>query len=118
MQKDVSGRILVDEFIRVYIEAQDFLTQNIFQTEQQLQDYEVQKLDAIEKLNELRHEEALNKYGIMEGSILTVQVLELKQLGRAQGKDVSVIIRCGENTFQTEALHYNDGMTWDEQFKM
>jgi len=117
-QKDHSGRLLVDEFIKVFIEAQDFLTQNLFQTQQHLQEYEAQRLDAIEKLNELRQEESLNQYGIMIGSILTVQVLELKSLERAQFKDVYVQVTCGENVFQTEAFPYSNGMEWNEQFNI
>ena len=41
--------------------------------------------DIIGKLNEIRHAEVINNYGVMTGSVLTVSVIEARDLRTQRG---------------------------------
>jgi len=116
MDKDPSGYFRVDDFIKVYLEAEDVLRQKIAKTIEFLEEYQQQKNEAMEKLAQLQKEEKLNAYGIMHGSILTIHVLELQDIFPSSNKNVYVKISVEQNTFQTNDVPYQGKALWNEQF--
>ena len=58
----------MDEFIKVFLEAEDILKSKIENSKKYLQDYNRQRREAAQKLEEIKRTEKLNQYGIMEGS--------------------------------------------------
>lgn len=80
MIKNEQGESTVEEFIKVFMEAEDILQAKINQAMNYLQNYHVQKDEAVSKLENLRRTESLNVYGVMSDSTLTVIVTELHNL--------------------------------------
>lgn len=60
MGRDYVGRITVDEFINVWIKAEDILNNKIQQCQKNLRDYNNQRKEAIDKMNDVQWEEVVN----------------------------------------------------------
>eukprot|EP01017_Pseudomicrothorax_dubius_P003436 TRINITY_DN10494_c0_g1_i2.p1 TRINITY_DN10494_c0_g1~~TRINITY_DN10494_c0_g1_i2.p1 ORF type:complete len:418 (+),score=72.10 TRINITY_DN10494_c0_g1_i2:281-1534(+) len=86
MEKNPDGTSNIEEFIKVFLEADDILIHKIENADRFLRDYHRQRAEASSKLNDLRQTERLNSYGIMDGSNLTVQIQESHNL---EGADFS-----------------------------
>lgn len=80
MDKNNDGRVTVDEFKKVFVEAIEILKNKIENCNKYISDYKRSKEQAILKLEEVKRNERLNQYGIQEGSSLTLFVIEAKEL--------------------------------------
>jgi hypothetical protein len=103
MQND-QGESTVDEFIKVFMEAEDILQAKIDNANSYLQSYYVQKDEAIQKLEALRKSEVLSVYGIMENSTLTVTVAEMHNLRVNEITNscyAVAFLECEDQKFQT-----------------
>jgi len=116
MDQNHDGYVTVEEFVKVFMEAEDILKQKIEKAEIYLQDFQKQKQEALQKLEELKRVEQLNQYGVMVGSVLTVTVVEVQDLPLHSVQEVYVKVACEDNVFQTEVLRYTGRATFDEAF--
>jgi len=118
MRKDQTGCFMVDEFVRAYIDCQEILTANLAEAQNSYDEYNKARIDAYQKLEEFRSEEVTNPYGIMEESIMTLQVLELTFVDQIVFKDAFVVIHCGDNYFKTKTSQYAQSVQWNERFNV
>lgn len=116
MDQNHDGTVTVDEFVKVFMEAEDILKQKIEKADIYLQDFQKQKQEAIQKLEELKRVEQLNQYGVMIGSILTVTVMEIQDLPLNAIQEVYVKVACDDSTFQTEIARYTGKAAFNESF--
>lgn len=54
MDKDYNGRVTIDEFIKVYLEAEEILRSKIENSRQHLEEYHRQLREASAKYDEIR----------------------------------------------------------------
>ena len=79
MDPDGDGVITIDEFIANYLESEKILRERLADTTAKNNE-DKQKRDGVAfKLKESKNER-LNTFGVMEGSILTVRVIEARNL--------------------------------------
>jgi len=118
MNKDQNGYFRIEDFIKVFLEAEDILRQKITNSIELLEDYQKQKAEALEKLSQLQKEEKVNAYGIMLGSMLTVQVLELQHLYPPTFRDLFVKVDVDSSSYQTDPTSYQGSAYWNTQFNL
>ena len=70
-----NGKVTLDEFIRVYLEATKILKQKLKQSAEYIKDYQRQKIEAMEQLELLQNTEDMNDHGIMNGSYFNIIVV-------------------------------------------
>lgn len=116
MDQDHDGTVTLEEFMRVFMAAEDILRQKIDRAEIYLQDFQKQKQEAIQKLEELKKSEQLNQHGIMVGSVLTATVMEVQDLPLNSIQEVYVKLICEENHYQTEIVRYAGKAALNEVF--
>ena len=120
MDKDYDGRITADEFIKVFMEAEEILRNKIDNSKKYLEDYNRQRREAAQKLEEIRNTEVTNSYGVMEGSNLTLTVCEAQNVkgGDWAGScDPYCVVKVGNNQQQTKVLH-SLNPSWNENFTL
>lgn len=121
MDKDYDGRITLSEFVNVYLEAEEILTNKIENTRAGIQDFYKQKQEANLKLEESIRMERLNSFGIMEGSTLNLTILQAQNLFRDDvnynNLSTYVVLTCGNQKFQTNVSNLINP-TWNENFVM
>lgn len=86
MDKDYNGRITVNEFIKVYIEADEMLRKKIESAKINKESYKRQQEECERKAEEERRNEKLTAYGIAHNSIVHVTVLAATNLGQGPGR--------------------------------
>mgnify|MGYP003878867139 FL=1 len=116
MDQDHDGTVTLEEFMRVFMATEDILRQKIDRAEIYLQDFQKQKQEAIQKLEELKKSEQLNQHGIMVGSVLTATVMEVQDLPLNSIQEVYVKLICEENHYQTEIVRYAGKAALNEVF--
>eukprot|EP01017_Pseudomicrothorax_dubius_P049433 TRINITY_DN9195_c0_g2_i1.p1 TRINITY_DN9195_c0_g2~~TRINITY_DN9195_c0_g2_i1.p1 ORF type:complete len:389 (+),score=59.87 TRINITY_DN9195_c0_g2_i1:225-1391(+) len=118
MEKQMDGSSTVDEFIKVFLQAEAILKQKVLQIDKRLRDYQKQRAEAETKLEEVRKKEKINNYGIMEGSTLTVTILEAQnlQLEHLRNPLASVVLKLEEQVQNTQNSRRNENPLWNETF--
>ena len=76
MDKNYDHKVSVDEFLKVYLEAEDALKTKLENTKKHIKEYQAQKKEALKKLEEARRTEIINSYGIQQDAVVHVTVLE------------------------------------------
>lgn len=120
MDKDFDGRISIEEFVKVFLEAEEILQNKIDNCKAELQPLYQMKKDFTNKLNDAQKIERINSHGIMEGSALTVGVLQARNVQAYDAEDkcqTYVVVNCGELKFQTNVAG-GINPTWNENFVM
>ena len=121
MDKDYDGRVTLNEFVNVYLEAEGLLTNKIENARAEIQDFYRKKQEASRKLEEATRLERLNSFGVMDGSILNMTVvqgqnLRLDELGYSE-MSTYVVCSCGSQKFQTN-VSKSFNPVWNENFTM
>ena len=80
MDKNHDNRITVNEFIKVYIEADEILRKKIDTAKVNREYYRKQQEDCLKKAEEARMNERQTAYGISQNSIVHIVVIEARQL--------------------------------------
>lgn len=122
--EDRSGKISVEQFIQVWLEADNILVQKIQSIQSKISEFNNQKNSYLQKLNLAKKTEILNEFGIMEvknippriifqGSQLTITIG--KGSGQWQNQTILVDLSLGKQSFQTRALKGNS-VAWNESF--
>lgn len=121
MDKDYDGRVTLSEFVTVYLEAEEILTNKIENTRAGIQEYYQKRQEAQIKLEEAVRSERLNSYGIMEGSTLNLTIVQAQNLQRDEisynNTNTYVICSCGVQKFQTNVSNLLNPV-WNENFVM
>ena len=122
MDKDYDNRISVDEFIKVFLEAEEILKNKIENSKKYLEDYHRQRREASQKLEEMKNTERMNNYGIMEGSTLNVNVQEAQEIkdpyNTSSGNtEAYCTITVGGIQQQTRVSH-SVSPVWNENFSL
>ena len=116
MDQDHNGSITIDEFTKVFMEAEDILKQKVDRADSYLADFQKQKQEAVMKLEDLKRTEEMNQYGIMKGSILTLTVEGVHDLPLNAVQEVYVKATCDDASFETDVVRYDHKATWSEAF--
>lgn len=86
MDKDQNGRVTINEFIKVYIEADEMLRKKIESAKINKESYKRQQEECLRKAQEEQRNEKLTAYNIAHNSIVHVTVLAATNLGQAAGR--------------------------------
>lgn len=106
MDKDYDGRITVDEFINVFLEAEDILNLKIKELRGSIEDQHRQRNEAFMKLEEIKNSENLNEYGICQNSQLQVIALQLNERNFSEYDSFYIIIDCAEQSFKSNLMSF------------
>lgn len=120
MDKDFDGRISVEEFVKVFLEAEEILLNKIENSKAELQPLYQTKKEFTNKLNEAQKIERINSHGIMEGSALNLGVLQARNVQAYDADDkcqTYVVVNCDELKFQTNVAG-GINPVWNENFAM
>jgi hypothetical protein len=119
MDKDRDSVVNTDEFILSYVDAEKAYQDRIDELQSQIQNSTEQMEDARSKMANANKVEELNTYGIMKGSVLTVQVIKAQNLLPMDigGKsDPYVILSCENQQIETRYISNDLNPVWDETF--
>lgn len=119
MDKNSDDAITVEEFIRSYVDAEEMIKGRIDDLKQQINESEAHLAESQKQLAEAERTEEMNEFGVMKGSLLTVQVIEaknLKTVGLTGTSNPSVVLMCGAQKIQTDQLTKTQAPHWDQAF--
>jgi hypothetical protein len=119
MDKNYDNKVSRDEFINTFLEAEEILAFKIENSKKYIEDYQTQKRNAITRLEEIKKTETLNSYGIMDDSVLTVNVIEAHNLGVGGFSDIIpyCLLKVENVHFTTTEVHSANPL-WNETFSL
>ncbi len=91
IDKDGSERVSLQEFVEAYFEQQREVEERIDELKLMIEEDSKKKAEIEKKLKEVSSTQRMNPYGIMDGSTLTVTVIEARELPSSSSY---VEIRC------------------------
>ena len=122
MDKNHDGNINIQEFIKVYIEADEILNKKIETAKANKDYYKKQQEECLTKAEEVKQTEKLNMYGIMEGSFLDISIIEARGLRAPNiGGPIDIFIEITLDEQQgnrTKAVRNTPDPQWDEKFSL
>ena len=116
MDKNYDGKITRDEFIKTFLEAEEILLFKIENSKKYIDDYRLQRQNAVNRLDEIKRTEVLNSYLIMEDSVVTITVIEGHNLGYGEIVPYCVL-KCGRENYQTNTAN-GGNPSWNETFTL
>lgn len=108
--------ISINEFIKVYLEAEDMLKKKIDASKVNIQSYKRQEEDSYRRSEEEKRAERLNRYGIDQGSLLYVTVVEGVNMMPAGGVSLFVEVSLDEAQRVSTKGAPSGSLFWDERF--
>lgn len=108
MDKDYDGRVTVDEFINVFLEAEDILSLKIKDLRNSIEDLHRQRNEAFIKLEEIKSSESLNSYGIAQNSHLQVIAVQINQTQTQDYESFYLLFECAEQSYKTNPSSFFD----------
>lgn len=121
MDKNHDGLITIEEFIRVYLEADEVLKRKIETSKQNKDYFRRQHEENVKKSEEAKLSERLNSYGIMEGSFVHVTVVAARDLTSGLTGVVDPYVEVtldGAQALKTNVINDNPDPTWNEKFTL
>ena len=122
MDKNHDGAVNIQEFIKVYIEADEILNKKIETAKANKEYYKKQQEECLKKAEEAKQTEKLNMYGIMEGSFVDVSIIEARGLRAPNlGGPIDIFIEMAldeQQTNRTKAIRNISDPKWDEKFSL
>ena len=119
MDQNQDSAVSLDEFIWSYVQAEETFQTRIAQLERQIADNTAHLEEAKRKCMEAAKTETKNQFGIMVGSVLTVNVREaknLKPMDTGGTSDPYVILSCERQRIETKYIPNDLNPVWDEIF--
>ena len=119
MDKNHDGSITIDEFIKVYVEADEILRRKIETAKQNKDYYRRQYDESIKKSEEARLTERLSAAGIMEQSFANVTVVSARDLPSGFTGVVDPFVEVSldrTQTLKTKVINDNPNPSWNEKF--
>ena len=95
MDKDYDGRITIDEFITVFLQAEEILQKKVLDSRNSLENQHRQKNEAVLKLQEIERTEKLNSYGISSDSKLNLTIVEGTNFDLSKFSYFYAVAKCG-----------------------
>lgn len=124
MDKDHNDMISVDEFIKVFLEAEEVLNNKMQKISLSIRELEEEKNKLEYEYNQIVEVEKLNEYGIMFGSILNVTIvnaehlnLHLKNSYDPYNVMTYCLLSCASRKFQTKFSDCSNPV-WNESFSL
>ena len=108
MDKDYDGRITVDEFINVFLEAEEILNNKIKDIRTMIEDQHRQRNESFMKLEEIKHSENLNNFGICQNSQLNIMTIQLNNLYSNQHDSFYLLMECGEQNCKSNYSSFSN----------
>ena len=119
MDKNSDNIITLSEFLWSYVEAEEVLQSRIKDIKKTIHD-NYKKMDEYQKkLVTARATESLNRHGIMHGSVLTVSLIDAKDLIPMDSNGLSdpyVILKCEGQQFTSKYIPETLNPVWNEDF--
>ena len=119
MDKDYNNLVTPNEFIKVFLEADEILRAKIENAKVFIRDYKNQRMEAINKLDGIRGKESLNRYGIMEESVLNINIIEaqgLRTLSRSNKNQIFCLVNCEGKNIQKTKFGHPINPVWNDEF--
>lgn len=119
MDKNQDSIVTTQEFLWSYVDAEDIIIRRVKELKKQIQDKIKQMEECKKKMVQARAVEQMNQYGIMRGSILTVNVIagqDLIPMDSNGSSDPYAILECDGNQAQTRYIETDLNPKWDEEF--
>lgn len=119
MDRNHDNIVSTNEFLWSYVETEDMLQARIKDIKKNICDNSRKMDDFKKKLIQARTQESYNRFGIMNGSVLTVEVLEAKDLIPMDSNGLSdpyVILKCEKQQEMTKVIPETLSPVWNEEF--
>lgn len=118
MDKDHNHMVSVDEYIKIFIQAEEVLNNKIMKISGSLAECQREHEKLLNDFNNIVEIEKLNEYGIMFGSVLDLTILDASDL-RVQNHNALVycLLSCSSRKFQTKFAD-NSMPIWNESFTL
>jgi hypothetical protein len=119
MDRNQDSVVTTEEFIWSYVDAERLITQRMNELRRQVAENTKQMEETRRKMIEARESEQLNDFGIMKGSVLTVNVVEaqnLKPMDMGGTSDPYVILMCERQKIETKYVTNDLNPVWNEVF--
>jgi hypothetical protein len=113
------GRVTLEEFVTKYLDTRQKLSERLNEVYKKIADHKRQRDEMATKLKQVQGTEQLNEYGIMHGSILTVHVVEardLKPMDMDGTSDPYVILSIEDQRIETNYKKSTLSPVWNESF--
>ena len=113
------GIVQLDEFIQNYFEKQAEVKERITLLEEQIQGHEKNRDQLFIKLKDLKSKQRLNRYGLDEDAVLSVRVVEARDLMPMDitGKsDPYCVLTFGKQSSKTNFIKQDLNPVWNEIF--
>ncbi len=120
MDNDYDGKATLASFVDVFCEAELLLTEKISRLKLEIEECSKKKRETINAYQDRSRTEQTNIYGIMNGSVLSVEVLEGRSLIPLKMDfefESSVSLSCGGVNEQTEPAK-SVNPKWKGKFKL
>jgi hypothetical protein len=111
MDKDYDGKITIDEFITVFLQAEEILQKKIIDSRNSIENQVRQKKEASFKLEEIQRTEKLNSYGISADSKLNLTIVEGANFDLNSFTYFYVVAKCGNFDCATDK-EFSDRPLW------
>ena len=117
MDANHDGQVSIDEFVNSYLEQVNGLSEAVAKFRQQILEKKRELANLTEQLDEATKTERMNSWGIMEGSLLTVRVVEAQNLASFAGKPSAYVnLLCERQQIATKIIKSERNPNWDETF--
>lgn len=119
MDRNQDSLVTTEEFIWSYVDAERLITQRMNELRRQVAENTKQMEETRRKMIEARESEQLNDFGIMKGSVLTVNVVEaqnIKPMDIGGTSDPYVILMCERQKIETKYVTNDLNPVWNEVF--
>lgn len=117
MDENKDGQVSIEEFVSTYLNQVNSLSEASAQLRQQIQERRRDLNQFEAQLQDSLKSERINSWGIMEGSILTLKVIEAQNLVSLTGRPSSYVsILCEKQQIATNVAMDQRNPSWNEEF--
>lgn len=117
MDSNHDGAVSIDEFLASYLLQVNGLSEVVAKYRQQIIEKRRELASLNEQLVEATKTERMNSWGIMEGSLLTVRVIEAQNVASFTGKPSAYVnLLCERQQIATKIIKNDRNPNWDETF--
>ncbi|OMJ94327.1 hypothetical protein SteCoe_2527 [Stentor coeruleus] len=117
MDANKDGQVSIEEFINTYLNQVDGLSEAVARFRQKILEKRRDLESTNNQLEEAMKSERINSWGIMEGSLLTVRVVEAQNLVSFSGKPSAYVnLLCERQQIATNIIKNERNPNWDESF--
>lgn len=117
MDANKDGQVSIEEFINTYLNQVDGLSEAVARFRQKILEKRRDLATNSEQLEEAMKSERINSWGIMEGSLLTVRVVEAQNLVSFSGKPSAYVnLLCERQQIATNIIKNERNPNWNESF--